>query len=192
MRRFQLRCPFCENEETKVVDSRVGVEGVKRRRECIRCGLRFSTSERIQMNPMVVVKQDGRREEFNRDKVRGGVLAACAKRPVSVETIERLISDIERELEHLAKTEAPSSLIGVMVMEQLRTLDHVAYVRFASVYRNFQDIENFAEEVELLRQASLDPSSSGKSRTNAEAQLSLPFNPGAVTRNKKSPGRLKK
>ena len=187
-----MRCPFCENEETKVVDSRVGVEGVKRRRECIRCGLRFSTSERIQMNPMVVVKQDGRREEFNRDKIRGGDLAACAKRAVSVETIERLISDIEKELEHLAKTEAPSSLIGVMVMEQLRTLDHVAYVRFASVYRNFQDIENFAEEVELLRQASLDPSSSGKSRTNAEAQLSLPFNPGAVSRNKKSPGRLKK
>ena len=187
-----MKCPFCENEETRVVDSRISSDGVRRRRECIRCGLRFSTSERIQMNPLVVVKHDGRREEFNRDKVRGGVLAACAKRAVSVESIERLISDIERELEQLARTEAPSALIGVMVMEQLRVLDHVAYVRFASVYRNFQDIESFAEEVELLRRATSDSALTRMNRTTAESQLSLPFNPESVTRNRKNSKKLKK
>lgn len=158
----------------------------------MRCGLRFSTSERIQTAPTVVVKHDGRREEFNRDKVRSGVLAACAKRPISVETIERLVSDIQRELEQLNRTEAPSSLIGVMVMEQLKILDHVAYVRFASVYRNFQDIESFEEELELLRQAETDPPTSVRKRVLAEAQLSLPFNSGSLARNKKDPGRLKK
>ena len=174
-----MRCPYCDHSEARVIDSRDASEGIRRRRECLRCGLRFSTMERVQAAGLLVVKRDGRREEFNREKVRGGVLQACAKRPVSSETVEKLMDDVERELESLGRAEVPSALIGQMVVERLRTQDHVAYVRFASVYHNFQDIESFAQEVESLRQAAdgeaTAPNAGGR-RAELQAQLSLPFN----------------
>jgi transcriptional repressor NrdR len=159
-----------------VTDSRDTEDGIRRRRECQRCGLRFTTTERVQTTALLVVKRDGRREGFHRDKVRTGVLQACAKRPVSIEAIERLCDEIERGLSGLGRAEVPSSLIGQMVMERLRALDHVAYVRFASVYRNFQDIESFQKEVEaLLDEASATKKGDGLSTAAMEAQLSLPL-----------------
>ena len=173
-----MRCPYCDHSEARVIDSRDASEGIRRRRECLHCGLRFSTMERVQAAGLLVVKRDGRREEFNREKVRGGVLQACAKRPVSSETVEKLVSDVERDLEGLGRAEVPSALIGQMVVGRLRFQDHVAYVRFASVYHNFQDIESFAQEVESLRQADGEgtiPNAGGR-RAELQAQLSLPFN----------------
>ena len=166
-----MRCPYCGHPESRVIDSRDAAEGIRRRRECLLCGLRFTTLELVQTTTLLVVKRDGRREEFDRGKVRGGLLRACAKRPVSIEAIEKLVEEIERELGRLNRAEAPSGLIGQMVMERLRTLDHVAYVRFASVYRNFQDAESFAQEVESLLEATEQPRP-----RELQAQLSLPFN----------------
>ena len=167
-----MRCPYCEHPESKVIDSRDAADGIRRRRECLRCGLRFSTLERVQASALLVVKRDGRREEFDRGKVRGGLLRACAKRPVSIEAIDKLTDDIERELGSLGRAEVPSALVGQMIMERLRALDHVAYVRFASVYRNFQDVESFAQEVESLLEASAQP----RPPEELQAQLSLPTN----------------
>ena len=146
-----MYCPYCEHHDSKVMDSRDSGEGVRRRRECSHCGMRFSTVERIQASGTLVVKRDGRREEFNREKVRGGVIQACAKRPVSVSVIEKLVSEVEKEIEGLSRSEVPSEHIGRIVVERLRSYDRVAYVRFASVYHNFQDIESFAEEIASLR-----------------------------------------
>ena len=145
-----MKCPYCGHPDSRVVDSRAPEDTVRRRRECPACGQRFTTYERVQSTALLVVKRDGRREEFNREKVKAGILKACAKRPVSVEAIERIVGEIERELARLGRAEVPSSIIGQMVMDRLRFLDHVAYVRFASVYRNFQDLESFKKEVETL------------------------------------------
>jgi transcriptional repressor NrdR len=165
-----MRCPYCEHPESRVIDSREAAEGIRRRRECLRCGLRFTTQERLQATALLVVKRDGRREEFDREKVRGGLLRACAKRPVSIDAIEGLCDQVERELARLNRAEAPSALIGQLVMEGLRGLDHVAYVRFASVYRNFQGVASFAQEVESLL------SDGGQLRPQEpQAQLPLPM-----------------
>jgi len=165
-----MRCPYCDHDESRVTDSREASDGVRRRRECARCGLRFSTTERVQTTSLLVVKRDGRREEFNAEKVRAGVLHACTKRPVSVEAIDGLVEQVERGLTGLGKAEVPVAVIGQLVMEGLKTLDHVAYVRFASVYRNFTDLESFAKEVEAL-QREPDPNPSGA----LQAQMSLPM-----------------
>ena len=145
-----MKCPYCSNEDTRVTDSRTAEDGIRRRRECLRCGLRFTTYERVQSASLLVVKRDGRREEFNREKLLGGVRHATAKRPLAVESIEKLVDEIELEVQKLSKAEVPTSLIGDMVMEGLKRLDRVAYIRFASVYRDFADIENFREELESL------------------------------------------
>jgi transcriptional repressor NrdR len=148
-----MRCPYCNHPESRVIDSRDAPEGVRRRRECIRCGLRFTTYERIQTTALMVAKRDGRREEFNRDKLTASILKACVKRPLPTGAIEKVVDDIEAELQRLGRAEILSSIVGEMVMKRLRGLDRVAYIRFASVYRDFADIESFKEEVEALQDA---------------------------------------
>ena len=147
-----MHCPYCENPDSKVTDSRTAENGIRRRRECARCGLRFTTYERVQSATLLVAKGDGRREEFNREKLTSGIMKACAKRPVPFREIEKVVEDVEAELQHLGHAEIPSTALGAMVMERLRRLDRVAYVRFASVYRDFQDIESFEEVVKDLRE----------------------------------------
>ncbi|HEX6791065.1 MAG TPA: transcriptional regulator NrdR [Candidatus Krumholzibacteria bacterium] len=147
-----MKCPQCAFEEDKVVDSRTTKEGeaIRRRRECLKCGHRFTTYEYIERVPMMVVKKDGRREEYSREKLLGGLLKACEKRPVSREQIERVIDDIETVLFAKFKNEVKSTEIGNLVVDRLQSLDEVAYVRFASVYRQFKDINQFMSEVKVL------------------------------------------
>ena len=147
-----MRCPHCSHGDSKVTDSRVVEAGIRRRRECQSCGLRFTTYERVQSTALMVSKQDNRREEFNRDKVIQGIRKACTKRPISSRTIEKMAEDVESELQHLGHAEVPSSVIGAMVIERLKDLDRVAYIRYASVYRDFQDIESFEQAVNELRE----------------------------------------
>ena len=146
-----MHCPFCGHPHSKVTDSRVVESGIRRRRECQRCELRFTTYERVQAAPLMVSKQDNRREEFNREKLVSGIRKACAKRPVPSRTIDKMVEDIEAELQHLGNMEVSTTLLGTMVMERLRNLDRVAYIRYASVYRDFQAIESFEEAVRDLR-----------------------------------------
>lgn len=148
-----MRCPFCGSKEDKVLDSRESPEGetIKRRRECKTCGRRYTTFEQIEEMVLFVVKSDGKREPFDRRKVLKGLALACTGRPVSQETLEEVAGDIERKLFNRLEREVPSSEIGEMVMERLRTLDQVAYVRFASVYRQFEDATQFRDIVNMLR-----------------------------------------
>ena len=147
-----MRCPYCSYPESRVTDSRTSENGTRRRRECGQCSLRFTTYERVQSTTLLVAKQDGRREEFNREKLTTGIVKACAKRPVPLREIEKVVEDIESELQQLGHAEIPAASLGEMVMERLRRLDRVAYVRFASVYRDFQDIESFEQVVKDLRE----------------------------------------
>ncbi|MDR2296017.1 MAG: transcriptional regulator NrdR [Clostridiales Family XIII bacterium] len=146
-----MRCPFCENNDTRVIDSRPTEEGyaIRRRRECD-CGKRFTTYEKIEEIPLVVVKKDGSREGFDRNKIMNGVLKACEKRPVPVAVIEKIVAEIERGLTNMMEKEMSSAIIGELVMEQLKEIDEVAYVRFASVYRQFTDVNTFISEIESL------------------------------------------
>lgn len=136
-----------------MIDSRDSGDSIRRRRECLQCGLRFTTYERVQTRALLVAKRDGRREEFDREKLWASVKSACAKQPLPIGSIEKTIDDIETQLLNAGRAEIPSRSIGELVMERLRELDRVAYIRFASVYRDFRDIESFKEEVEAL----LDP-----------------------------------
>ena len=147
-----MRCPFCEEPDTKVIDSRPTEEGhaIRRRRECIVCGKRFTTYEKVEEILFMVVKRDGRRESFDRNKILNGIIRACEKRPVSLEQMENVVSDIERTLNNMMEKEISSSFIGEVVMEKLKDLDEVAYVRFASVYRQFKDVNTFIAEIEKL------------------------------------------
>ncbi len=147
-----MRCPFCAFADTRVVDTRAADEGatIKRRRECPHCGKRFTTFERVDELPLVVVKKDGRREIFNRTKVLGGLLKACHKRPVKRDDLERIADEVERELRNRLEPEVPAHVIGESVVDKLRWLDEVAYVRFASVYREFRDGHDFKAELERM------------------------------------------
>ncbi len=147
-----MKCPFCSFEESKVIDSRPTDEGerIRRRRECMSCGKRFTTYEIIESVPIVVVKKDKSREVFDRDKLFNGMMRACEKRPVSVEVIERAIDDIEAEIQNSLDREVTSVKIGELVMDKLKDIDEVAYVRFASVYRQFKDINTFMSELKKL------------------------------------------
>ncbi len=144
-----MRCLFCGHLESKVIDSRSTEEGttIRRRRECLECGKRFTTYEKIETIPMIVVKKDGLRETFDREKVLTGILRACEKRPVTLDDIEKLIDDIESKLYNMLEREVTSERIGEMVMERLKDIDDIAYVRFASVYRQFKDINSFMDEL---------------------------------------------
>lgn len=147
-----MHCPYCTFSDSKVTDSRVVENGIRRRRECQRCGLRFTTYERIQATALMVSKHDGRREEFNREKLIIGIRKACTKRPISSRTIEKMVEDVEAELQHLGQVEVPTSILGSMVMDRLMKLDRVAYIRFASIYQDFQQIESFEQAVQDLRE----------------------------------------
>jgi transcriptional repressor NrdR len=144
-----MKCPFCASLEDKVVDSRSSKSGdaIRRRRECLKCGKRFTTYEQLEDIQPQVVKKDGRREAFDRLKILGGLRKACEKRPISLETLDNLVDDIQRELELKYDKEFPSNQIGELVMQKLYLLDEVAYVRFASVYRQFKDVKAFSDEL---------------------------------------------
>ena len=147
-----MRCPYCGYKESKVVDSRPAEEGssIRRRRECLQCEKRFTTYETVESLPMVVIKKDGSRQSFDRRKVLGGMIRACEKRPVPLAELERISAEIEQDLQNSMEREINSALIGEKVMERLRNVDQVAYVRFASVYRQFKDIDTFMEELTKL------------------------------------------
>ncbi|GGA81809.1 transcriptional regulator NrdR [Ornithinibacillus halotolerans] len=149
-----MRCSNCHYKNTKVLDSRPIEEGrsIRRRRECEKCGYRFTTFERMEEVPLIVVKKDGARQEFSREKLVRGLIKACEKRPVSIETIESIAFQVEKELRNIGVSEIDSKEIGEMVMEQLSKIDDVAYVRFASVYRQFKDINVFLDELKDLIQ----------------------------------------
>ncbi len=147
-----MKCPFCGFEESKVIDSRPTDEGqrIRRRRECLQCAKRFTTYEIIESLPIIVIKKDKSREAFNRDKLMTGLLRACEKRPVSIDTLDKMIDEIESVLQNSLDREVSSEKIGQLVMEKLKKIDEVAYVRFASVYRQFKDINTFMHELNKL------------------------------------------
>ena len=147
-----MHCPFCAQDESKVIDTRESEETIRRRRECLKCGRRFTTYERVAQTSLMVIKQDGRREPFDRQKLLSGILRACAKRPISMEQIEHIVDDVEMQLHAQSRSEVDSQKIGQMVMDRLRVLDDVAYVRFASVYRRFADLESLQLEIQRLRE----------------------------------------
>lgn len=159
-----MRCPYCSKDQNKVIDTREANETIRRRRECLVCGRRFTTYERIAQAGLMVIKQDGRRETFDRQKLMAGIVKACAKRPVPMEQIEATVDEIEQGLHLLGKAEIDSQKIGQMVMERLRALDDVAFVRFASVYRRFADLDSLAVEIQRLKE---------KKQREAEEQLQV-------------------
>ena len=146
-----MKCPYCGYQESKVVDSRPADEGsIRRRRECLRCERRFTTYETVESLPMVVIKKDGSRQTFDRSKVLRGIQRSCEKRPVPVADMERMATEIEQELQNNLEREISTELVGEMVMDKLKKADEVAYVRFASVYRQFKDIDTFMAELNKL------------------------------------------
>jgi transcriptional repressor NrdR len=146
-----MKCPYCRHIETKVTDSRdTGVFTIRRRRECLDCGKRFTTYEYVEMQPLYVVKKDGRREKFDRNKIKNGILKAIEKRPVKHEQVEEILDTIEEKIRRNGSEEINSKDIGEYVMDSLKELDHVAYIRFASVYRSFTDVSSFEEEIKNL------------------------------------------
>lgn len=147
-----MKCPFCGFEESKVIDSRPADDNqrIRRRRECIKCGRRFTTYEVVETVPVIVIKRDKSRQVFDRNKLLGGMLRACEKRPVPVRTLELAIDDIELTLQNSNEREVPSSRIGELALSKLRDIDEIAYVRFASVYRDFKDIQSFMDELSKL------------------------------------------
>lgn len=148
----QLKCPYCSYEESKVVDSRSTEDdmAIRRRRECLKCSKRYTTYEKIEDIPVLVIKKDERREYFNKSKIINGLLKSCQKRPVSRSQIEHIADDIEKQLSNQMLTEVKSEYIGQMIMDSLKSIDEIAYVRFASVYRQFKDINTFMEEIRNL------------------------------------------
>jgi transcriptional repressor NrdR len=147
-----MKCPFCGEIDNKVIDSRVSKDGsvIRRRRECLLCTRRFTTYEHIEEIPIMIIKKDGRREVFNREKVRSGIKKACEKRDISMNLIEEHVDEIERDLRETGEKEIPSSVIGEKIMAALHDLDDIAYVRFASVYREFKDVNDFVSELKSL------------------------------------------
>ena len=166
-----MRCPYCGGGESQVVDSREVGEGIRRRRECLGCGARFTTQERAVARSLYVIKRDGRREPFQREKLLTGVRKACEKRPLPTGTLEKMVDDIEGELYRLGKEEIPSPALGDIVMDRLKKLDHIAYIRFASVYRRFTDLSDLKQEVDSL--------------VGAPVPTQLPLLPGPPPRQRK-------
>ena len=147
-----MKCPFCGQENTRVIDSRPVPDNnsIRRRRQCDECGKRFTTYEKIETIPLTVIKKDQSREQYDRAKIQDGIMRACYKRPISVKTIENLMDEIETEIFNREEKEVPSTLIGEIVMDKLKELDAVAYVRFASVYREFKDVNTFMDELKKI------------------------------------------
>lgn len=153
----RMRCPFCRARDSKVTDSRANDDGIRRRRQCIACGERFSTFELVQLSNLQIVKKDGRREDFSREKLLAGLRKACAKREVSVAELEAVVAEIEARITASNAPEVPSALLGEMAMDALRRLDHIAYIRFASVYRQFVSVEELLLELHQLSQTAETP-----------------------------------
>lgn len=147
-----MKCPYCGHPDTRVIDSRPAEDGnsIRRRRSCDVCGKRFTTYEKVETIPLIIIKKDNNREQYNRGKIEGGVLHACYKRPVSADDIQKSVDRIETRIFSLEEKEIPSSTIGEIVMEELQNLDEVAYVRFASVYREFKDVNTFMAEIKKI------------------------------------------
>lgn len=145
-----MKCPFCNAEDTKVIDSRPADNSIRRRRQCEVCGKRFTTYEKVETIPLMIIKKGDGREPYDRSKLEDGVMRACHKRPVSVDTVSAMIDEIENEIMGREEKEIPSSEVGELVMEHLRGLDDVAYVRFASVYKEFKDVDTFLRELEKV------------------------------------------
>lgn len=147
-----MKCPYCEYLESKVIDSRPTDEGqaIRRRRECMNCAKRFTTYEKIEEIPIIIVKKDGNRQSYDRNKLLNGILKSCEKRPVPMSTIEEIVNDIEKNLSNSLEKEITSVQVGEMVMNKLKTIDEVAYVRFASVYRQFKDVNSFMDELKKI------------------------------------------
>lgn len=147
-----MKCPYCNHPDTRVIDSRPADDGcsIRRRRSCDVCGKRFTTYEKVETIPLIVIKKDQNREQFDRSKIEAGVLRACHKRPVSAEQIHKLVDEVETEIFNLEEREIPSSVIGEIVMDKLKDLEAVAYVRFASVYREFKDVNTFMDELKKI------------------------------------------
>jgi len=147
-----MKCPYCGEIDNKVIDSRLGKDGnvIRRRRECLECSRRFTTYEHIEEIPIMIIKKDGRREVFSRDKIRSGIKKACEKRDISMNVIEDFIDDLERDLRETGEKEIPSTDLGEKIMIKLHEMDDVAYVRFASVYREFKDVNDFVSELKGL------------------------------------------
>jgi transcriptional repressor NrdR len=154
---FELNCPFCDHNDSKVIDSRDVNDGIRRRRQCLQCDMRFTTYERLEHASLYVIKKDGRREDFKREKLLRGIQIACEKRPLPGGTPAKLADDIEAELYQKGKAEVSSRTIGDVVMAHLKQLDHIAYIRFASVYRDFEDITMLKEEVDSLAGHTVTP-----------------------------------
>ena len=174
-----MKCPYCGYVESRVTDSRDQGGSIHRRRRCERCLQRFSTVERVVLHELMVVKRDGRREPFKREKIETGVRHACQKRPIPVGELEALVEDVENELYRLGTAEVESRIIGEMVMDRLRKLDDIAYIRFASVYRSYPDIQAMRQEMDhLLQNSQVDQSGDqpSKPRTKASSQESAPVN----------------
>ena len=178
-------CPYCNHDESKVIDSRDSGDGIRRRRECTRCSLRFTTYERVQSRTLAIVKRDERREEFDREKLWNSLMKACAKRPLPVGTVEKVMEEIEAQLAEIGRTEIPSRFVGEMVMEKLRNVDRVAYIRYASVYRDFRDIETFKEEIDAL----LEPAEAATEPSNQLSFLEEEQLPQAPRRRRQGPRR---
>lgn len=149
---FDMKCPFCAKDNTRVIDSRPADDGnsIRRRRQCDECMKRFTTYEKVEAIPLVVIKKDNNRESYDRSKIEAGVYRSCHKRPISVDQIDALVDEIESAIFNLEEKEVPSSVIGEIVMDKLRELDAVAYVRFASVYREFKDVNTFMNEIKKI------------------------------------------
>ena len=181
-----MRCPYCSDRNSKVTDSRVNDAGIRRRRECLNCQRRFTTHERVQSVPLMVSKRDGRREEFSREKMISGLRKACAKRPVTAREIEVLVDEVEAEFQQVGSGEVSSDLLGTAIMDRLQDLDRVAYIRFASVHRNFEEMESFERVVRDLREGNQLPlldmpppaRRSGRGRRRGAAGVSSPTRNG--------------
>lgn len=147
-----MKCPYCGNQDTRVIDSRPAEDNnsIRRRRSCDECGKRFTTYEKVETIPLIVIKKDNNREQYDRSKIESGILSACYKRPVPAEEIKKVVDAIELEIVNREEKEIPSSQIGEIVMDKLKTLDPVAYVRFASVYREFKDVNTFMDELKMF------------------------------------------
>ncbi|HXX59147.1 MAG TPA: transcriptional regulator NrdR [Dehalococcoidales bacterium] len=167
-----MKCPHCGYFDSKVLDSRDTSDGIRRRRQCLSCNTRFTTQERLQQHTVFVIKKDKRREPFQKEKVLNGIRKACEKRPIAFHVVERMADEIEMELIGQGKEEVPSSVIGDMVMERLKALDHIAYLRFASIYRDFTDITRLKQEVDSLADAA-----SGVTSGTAVPSAQLPLLP---------------
>ena len=147
-----MKCPFCGKEKTKVIDSRPADDNssIRRRRQCDVCGKRFTTYEKVETIPLIVIKKDDNREPYDREKIQGGIIRSCHKRPVSANQISEMVEDIENQIFNMEEKEIPSSTIGELVMDKLKDVDQVAYVRFASVYREFKDVNTFMHEIKKI------------------------------------------